>query len=142
MSKDLLKDLEYAKNFVHTGRLESYHNLRLKYMPKRIHLKYKGMHMRCMIAIIDHNHNINKKELGDKMVYSNPAGRYILKTKYEHSNDEWHHILMSEIKKKMKEITLTITEFEIVAIPQTIAPQPKPNYEDLMKTKYSRFSRK
>lgn len=42
----------------------------------------------------------------------------------------------------MKEITPTITEFETVPIHQTIAPQPKPNYEDLMKTKYSKFSRK
>jgi len=43
MAKDFLKDLTHATHFVHTGRLESYHNLRLKYMPKRIHLKYKGM---------------------------------------------------------------------------------------------------
>lgn len=76
------------------------------------------------------------------MVYSKPAGRYVLKTKYEPSNDKWRHTIMSEIKKKMKEITLTITEFETVSIPQTIASQLKPNYEDLMKTKYSRFSRK
>jgi len=99
MSKDLLKDLEHAKNFVHTERLESYHNLRLKYMPKRIHLKYKGMNMRNMITILDHNHNINKKELGKKMVYSKPAGRYVLKTKYEPSNDEWRYTIMIEIKK-------------------------------------------
>lgn len=76
------------------------------------------------------------------MVYSKPAGRYVLKTKYEPGNDEWRHTLMSEIKNEMKEITPTITEFETVPIPQTIATQPKPNYEDLMKTKYSRFSRK
>jgi len=46
-------------------------------MPKRIDLKYKVMHMRSMVAIFDHNHNINKKELGDKMIYSKPAGRYM-----------------------------------------------------------------
>lgn len=51
MAKKFLKDLQQAKNFVHTGRLESYHNIRLKYMPKRIHLKYDGMHMRSIIAI-------------------------------------------------------------------------------------------
>lgn len=61
-SKDLLKDLEHAKNFVHTGRLELHHNLRLKYMPKRIHLKYKNIHIRSIIANLDHNHNINKKD--------------------------------------------------------------------------------
>jgi hypothetical protein len=58
--------------------------------------------MRSMIAILDHNQNINKKELGDKMVYSKPAGLYVLKTKYEPSNDDWRHTIMSEIKKKKK----------------------------------------
>jgi len=43
-------------------------------MPNRIHLKYKGMHIRSIIAILDHNWNINKNELGEKMVYSKPAG--------------------------------------------------------------------
>jgi len=47
---------------------------------------------------------------------------------------------MPEIKKKRKEITTTITEFETVPIPQTIPLQLKPNYEDLMKAKHSRFS--
>jgi len=35
-AKDFIKDLRQAKHFVHTGKLESYHNVRLKYMPKRI----------------------------------------------------------------------------------------------------------
>lgn len=134
MSKDLLKDLEHAKNIVHT-----YHNLRLKYMPKRIHLKYKGMLMRSMIAILDHNHNLDKKELGEKMVYSKFAGQYVLKTKYGPSHDEWRHTIMTEVEKKMKEITPLKTEVETAPIPQTIAPQPKPKYTDLIKTKYSRY---
>lgn len=34
-----------------------------------IHLKYTSMYMRCIIAILDHNHKINKK-----MGYSILAG--------------------------------------------------------------------
>jgi hypothetical protein len=34
LDKTFLKDLQPAKNYVHTGALESYHNLRLKYAPK------------------------------------------------------------------------------------------------------------
>jgi len=30
---DLLEDLSHTKHFIHTARLESYHNTRLKYMP-------------------------------------------------------------------------------------------------------------
>lgn len=42
----------------------------------------------------------------------------------------------------MKEIKPTITVVETLPIPQTIAPQLKPNYTNLMKTKYSRFPHK
>jgi len=49
-----------------------------KIYAKKIHLKYIGIHMRSMIDILDHNWNINKNKLGEKMVYSKPAGRYVL----------------------------------------------------------------
>lgn len=83
MAKDLLKDLQHEKHFVHTGRLESYHNVRLKYMPKRIHLKFNGMYLRSIIAIFDHNYNVNITLVGDKLVFSKPIGRYTLKNRYE-----------------------------------------------------------
>lgn len=35
------------------------------------------MYMRCKIAILDRNNNINTKQLGDKMVYSKSIGRYV-----------------------------------------------------------------
>ncbi|VVC34713.1 Hypothetical protein CINCED_3A014613 [Cinara cedri] len=70
-NKDLLKNVFHAKHFIHTGRLESYQNIRLKYnMPKSIHLKCEGMYIRSIIAILDHNNNTDKKIIEDKMVYS------------------------------------------------------------------------
>jgi len=45
---------------------------------------------------------------------------------------------MKEIEKMMKKKM----EVQTSSIPQTIAPQPKPNYTDLVKTKYSRLSQK
>lgn len=81
MAKDLLKDLQHAKHFVHTGRLESYHNIRLKYMPKRIHQKFNVMFLRTIIAIFYHNYNINKTLVRDKLVFSKPIGRYTLKNR-------------------------------------------------------------
>ena len=36
-SKKLLKDLEKLTEFHHTGKLESYHSIMTKYVPKREH---------------------------------------------------------------------------------------------------------
>lgn len=103
LAKDFLKDLQHAKHFVHTGRLESYHNVRLKYMPKRIHLKYSGMHMRSIIAILDHYSNVGKTMIGDKMVYSKPLGRYTIKNRYSSTTNDWRAEIMQNLKEKAKE---------------------------------------
>ncbi|XP_025413422.1 uncharacterized protein LOC112685695 [Sipha flava] len=109
-AKDFIKDLPHAKHFVHTGRLESYHNVRLKYMPKRIHLKYRGMYIRSILAILDHNYNTNKQLVGDKMVYSKPLGKYTIKNVYERTDTDWRKQIMHEVldlaKKKQTNIAL------------------------------------
>ncbi|KAF0772390.1 THAP domain-containing protein 2 [Aphis craccivora] len=72
-AKDFIKDLEHAKHFVHTGRLESYLSPQCttKYMSKPIHLKYNGMlYLRSILAVLDHNYNTDKNIIGDKMVFS------------------------------------------------------------------------
>jgi len=48
-------------------------------MPKKIHLKYIGVHMRSIVATLDHISNANKTMIGDKMVYSNHWGVIQLK---------------------------------------------------------------
>lgn len=37
MNKTFLNDLKHTSHYCHTSSLESYHNVRLKYVPKRIH---------------------------------------------------------------------------------------------------------
>jgi len=135
MTKDFFKDLTHATNFVHIGRLESYHNLQLKYMPKRNLLKYKGMYMIIIIAILDHNNNVNKKEVGEKIVFSKPASRYVIKRKYDlNKNDEWRENIMQKVHVHIKENNSTISEkFSLLAMPNNIVPQPKPSYNDLTK---------
>lgn len=65
LDKRFNKDLRHAKNYCHTGQLESYHNVRLKYMPKRTHFSYNGMNIRSIIAALDHNHNVDREPTGD-----------------------------------------------------------------------------
>lgn len=139
-AKDLLKDLLHAKHFIHTGRLESYHNTRLKYMPKRIHLKYEGMYIRSIIAILDHNSNTDKKIVGDKMVYSKPLGRYTIKNTYENTEGNWRIDIMNKVHLMAIEGSsgpLRLPEKNL--IPKNIVQTPKPDIEELKSKKYSRF---
>lgn len=53
----LLKDLAKLTDFNHTGGLEVYHSMMLKYCPKRQHFSYKGMLARTQLAAIDNNRN-------------------------------------------------------------------------------------
>lgn len=55
LDKKLLKEFEYYRCFMHTFRLESFHNEVLVYAPKRVSFSYEGMKARCRLAILDHN---------------------------------------------------------------------------------------
>ena len=54
-NKNLLRDIKMLIGFQHTGALEVFHSLLLKYCPKRQHFSYIGMQARIEVAILDHN---------------------------------------------------------------------------------------
>lgn len=58
----LLNDLAKLTDFCHTGGLEVYHSLVLKYCPKREHFSYKGMVARTQLAALDSNNNTGRKQ--------------------------------------------------------------------------------
>ena len=51
LNKKFLKDIEILTEFHHTGELEVYHSLLLKYVPKHLHFSYKGMVARTQFAV-------------------------------------------------------------------------------------------
>ena len=61
-NKTLLRDIKMLTGFHHTGALEVFHSLILKYCPKRQHFSYIGMQARIELAILDHNYNTNRKQ--------------------------------------------------------------------------------
>ncbi|XP_063049644.1 uncharacterized protein LOC134444138 [Engraulis encrasicolus] len=60
--KNLLRDLQQMALFKHTGSIEVYHNVTLKYAPKRLHFTYDSMRARTQLAIMDHNMNIGRQQ--------------------------------------------------------------------------------
>ena len=62
LNKKFLKDKEKLTECHHTGELEVYHSLLLKYVPKRLHFPYKGVVARTQLAVIDHNSNTERNQ--------------------------------------------------------------------------------
>ena len=62
----LLRDMKKLCGFHHTGLLEVFHSLLLKYCPKRQHFSYVGMQARIELAILDHNYNTRRKQATTK----------------------------------------------------------------------------
>lgn len=135
--------MAHAKHFIHTGRLESYHNVRLKYMPKRIHLKYNGMYIRSILAIIDHNSNLNKNPIGEKVVYSKSLRKYTIKTRFEPTKSEWRRVILENLQTAIRNGVPVVCEqftYSNKNAPKNIAPVTKPDLDDLKAKRFSRFS--
>ncbi len=55
LDKKLLNEFGYYRCFMHTYKLESFHNELLVYAPKRVSFSYESMKARCQLALLDHN---------------------------------------------------------------------------------------
>ena len=60
--KRILKDMQQMTQFCHTGNLEVFHSMMLKYSPKRQHFSHSGMIARTRLAVLDNNENANRNQ--------------------------------------------------------------------------------
>ena len=60
LNTKLLKDLAKLTDFCHTGNIEVYHSMMLKYYSKQEHFSYKGMVARTQLAALDNNANAER----------------------------------------------------------------------------------
>ena len=62
LNTKLLKDLAKLTDVCHTGKIEVYHSMMLKYCSKQEHLSYKCMVARTQLAALDNNANADKPQ--------------------------------------------------------------------------------
>ncbi|CAG0887850.1 unnamed protein product, partial [Cyprideis torosa] len=60
--KRLLSNMERSCCYLFTSALEAFHSLKLKYAAKLVHYQYIAMEARIMLAVMDHNENVNRKK--------------------------------------------------------------------------------
>jgi len=147
----LLKDLANLTDFCHTGGLEVYHSMILKYCPEGEHFSYKGMVARTQLAAIDNNHNTGRKQAviqrGERVgearyrpCFPKMHRRWVVKPVLEKKS----YAFLPELQKKvlgMCDGTEDPLEPTAVDLPPNIASEPALGKQDLIKKHRSRFSR-
>ncbi len=139
-NKKLVNDLEKLTEFHHTGELEQYHSVLLKYAPKREHFSYNGMVARTQLAVLDHNSNVHRKQAviqkGEKkgerrynVVCPKQRNKWVAKPikepkSYEYINSMMKDVLKIKEGKKMK--------YKPVAQAQNISTIPKPPKQEVI----------
>ena len=141
----LIRDLKYLVGFHHTGNLEVYHALYNKYCPKRLHFSYNGMIARSQLAILDHNSGASSTHAKTK----DCSLRY--KQQYTKISESWVVKKISRDKDRsytadiVKEIEFLASSREdclapnVSNVPDYIAPLPKPDKDDAIKSRKTRF---
>ena len=140
--KKLSDDILHCAHFVHTGSLENYHNVRLKYLPKRIHFTRETTAIRSMLTVIEVNSNI-RTEQSTKMYgrWSKHNAEWVLKRGFDTKDYSYRTEIMNEIKKNIvtgNVVRVDMTEYIPKNLP-TIAQKPKPSKEVLLQRHKSRM---
>ena len=133
---------------LHTGTLESYHSLLLKYCPKRLHFSYEGMYARTELAILDNNNNTNREQKltveGEpicRQQFLKRTKRWNVKPVMIEKNYAWKFQLMNDVLAYLDgSYSKTLYSYEKPELPRNIATVPAPSKESLIEAHKSRFN--
>ena len=142
MDKRLLKDLSYFVDFKHTGNIEVYHSLLLKYCPKRLHFSPHGMIARTQLAVLHFNSIINAEQACTKdrtprfkLLFSKVSQCYVVKP----IRDVPEKAYLEELVNKTIRLVESGGQSELPRIPENETKKQKPSKEEVIKFQKTRF---
>ena len=146
LDKRLLTDLNKLTGFCHTGQLEVYHSMLLKYAPKREHFHYGGMQARLQLAALDHNNNADRDLVRDsdgkpvlRQVYSKARKSWILRQVYDSKQYDYLDDILSKIVARRHDSTVTLGDRSSTAQRRNIATKAKPDRDYATQHHFSRL---
>ena len=152
--KRLLKDIRQLAHFCHTGMLEVYHSMLLKYAPKRQEFDFPQMAARLQLAALDHNSNVGRAQAVVKREGPNTAAKGELRhrTRFSKATHQWvvepikeqkSYSFADDILHEALETRLsgnTLARIDAPHIPRNIAPvQMTSTKEEMVRQKRTRF---
>ena len=140
--KLFFSDMQYLTDFLHTGNLEVFHSLLLKYCPKRLHFSFHGMIARTQLAILHLNQAMKSEQAvtGDRIPrykhqFSKITKIYVIKPINNAPEKLYIEHLISEVIN-----AATINELHKPILPDIPNRHlNKPVKEEEIKKRYSRF---
>jgi len=147
----LLAGLPKLIDFCHTGGLEVYHSMMLKYVPKREHFSYNGMIARTQLAAIDNNENagrtqavikkgVNAGEARYRKCFPKTHKRWVVKPILQAKTYAFLPELQRNVLQNCQDGKVEPIEPD-VDLPQNIASELAPNKQELIRRHRSRFNR-
>ena len=151
LNTKLLKDLTKLTDFCHTGEIEVYHSMMLKYCSKQDYFSYKGMVARTQLAALDNNANAERPQAlvqsGEhagqeryKACFLKAHKRWVVKPISERKSYQHLSTLLAQVLEQC-ETGNAVAEPLPVVLPCNIASEPAPAKEDLTANHRSRFNR-
>ncbi|KAJ8049501.1 hypothetical protein HOLleu_02272 [Holothuria leucospilota] len=155
LNPTILRDLEQLVHACHTGALEVFHSVVLKYCPKRLEFGYEHMQARMHLAVLDHNHNLNRPQAVVKkatrkslpegeprfnLVYSKGRAGWVVKKIYQQKSLSYvQDMMVSTVKAVEGSINLEVIENQ--PRPSNIARVPRPDKTIMVQELKSRFQK-
>lgn len=150
--KRLAKDLKHIAKACHTGNLEVFHSVLLKYCPKRLHFSYPVMQARLQLAVLDHNYNVGREQAVVTKASAKSGGKGTKRWRYSYSKaaKQWlSGPVMEKDYEYLWEIMIDVLQMkhgnlqpqlsEVPEVPSNIAPVPRPSVAELQARAKSRF---
>lgn len=143
MDKRLLNALPHLTRFCHTGNLEVFHTMLLKYCPKRQHFTYNSMKARLMLAALDWNCKSRSAVTNEEgqivqdLVYSKRRKMWVTRTRYDRRNNHIESLMDRVVYVKENQVTLPPLRVPKTGISAHVARTAKPQSV----TRISRFAR-
>ncbi|XP_077990951.1 uncharacterized protein LOC144445284 [Glandiceps talaboti] len=148
LDKKLLKDMKKMVLFKHTGNLEVFHGMLLKYCPKRDHFSYEGMRARLQLAVLDHNENVGREQATTKdgtlqfgLSYPKRKGEWVVKKMYKDKTYNFRQQLMDMILSRREDNSVILGKHYVTNpdLPKNIAHSDRPYAKDVADNYTTRF---
>jgi len=150
-NKKLLKDIRKLSLFCHTGQLEVYHSLILKYASKRHHFRYTAMRARLQLAALDHNYNVDRGLAMGKdghpvvqQIFTKARKQWVLRNVYCKKQYSYIDEILQKVVERRKDKSVSIQDADSrLEVPticmKNIATEVKPCKTEAIANRRSRM---
>ena len=137
-------DMKKCCQFIHTGKLESFHNVKLTYLPKSTGFTMNTTIVLTMLAAVQNNTYLDEASLirkFDTRAWSRAKKQYIVKTRRIYDKVSFKLELLKEVNENIKNnrrLTMDLSSYIRQPIPKTFHGQTAPEIAVLQSEKKSR----